>query len=85
MIFVKKTICNLDGDLIHLSKSESRLLEYFLKRPNQTVTYEQLFDYMWEFEQPSKEALKSIVKELRKKIDNNFIRNLYGVGYLYEI
>lgn len=83
--FCKKTICNLDGDLIHLSKSESRLLEYFLKRPNQTVTYEQLFDYMWEFEQPSKEALKSIVKELRKKIDNNFIRNLYGVGYLYEI
>jgi len=60
-------------------------LEYFLKRPNQTVTYEQLFDYMWEFEQPSKEALKSIVKELRKKIDNNFIKNLYGVGYLCEI
>lgn len=83
--FCKKTICLEEGELIHLSKSESRLLEYFLKRPNQTVTYEQLFDYMWEFEQPSKEALKSIVKELRKKIDNNFIKNLYGVGYLYEI
>ncbi len=83
--FCKKTICPEEGELIHLSKSESRLLEYFLKRPNQTVTYEQLFDYMWEFEQPSKEALKSIVKELRKKIDNNFIKNLYGVGYLYEI
>lgn len=83
--FCKKTICSEEGELIHLSKSESRLLEYFLKRPNQTVTYEQLFDYMWEFEQPSKEALKSIVKELRKKIDNNFIKNLYGVGYLYEI
>lgn len=83
--FCKKTVCSEEGELIHLSKSESRLLEYFLKRPNQTVTYEQLFDYMWEFEQPSKEALKSIVKELRKKIDNNFIKNLYGVGYLYEI
>lgn len=83
--FCKKTVCPEEGELIHLSKSESRLLEYFLKRPNQTVTYEQLFDYMWEFEQPSKEALKSIVKELRKKIDNNFIKNLYGVGYLYEI
>jgi len=82
--FCKKTICH-QGDLIHLSKSESRLLEYFLKRSNQTVTYEQLFDYMWEFEQPSKEALKSIVKELRKKIDNNFIKNLYGVGYVCEI
>lgn len=83
--FCKKTICHQEGELVHLSKSESRLLEYFLKRPNQTVTYEQLFDYMWEFEQPSKEALKSIVKELRKKIDNNFIKNLYGVGYVCEI
>ena len=83
--FCKKTICCQKGELIHLSKSESRLLDYFLKRPNQTITYEQIFDYMWEFEQPSKEALKSIVKELRKKIDNNFIKNLYGVGYLCEI
>jgi len=82
--FCKKTIC-CHNELVHLSKSESRLLEYFLKRPNQTITYEQLFDYMWEFEQPSKEALKSIVKELRKKIDNTFIKNLYGVGYVCEI
>ncbi|AOO66385.1 response regulator transcription factor [Sulfurospirillum halorespirans] len=82
--FCKKTVFHKD-ELVHLSKSESRLLEYFLKRLNQTVTYEQLFDYMWEFEQPSKEALKSIVKELRKKIDNNFIKNLYGVGYVCEI
>jgi len=82
--FCKKTLYH-QSEIIHLSKSESRLLEYFLKRSNQTVTYEQLFDYMWEFEQPSKEALKSIVKELRKKIDNNFIKNLYGVGYVCEI
>ena len=82
--FCKKTVVHNDT-ITHLSKSESRLLEYFLKRPNQTVTYEQLFDYMWEFEQPSKEALKSIVKELRKKVDNNFIKNLYGVGYVCEI
>lgn len=82
--FCKKTVHHNDA-IVHLSKSESRLLEYFLKRLHQTVTYEQLFDYMWEFEQPSKEALKSIVKELRKKIDNNFIKNLYGVGYVCEI
>ena len=37
------------------------------------------------FAMKSKEALKSIVKELRKKIDNNFIKNLYGVGYVCEI
>ncbi|AFL68076.1 response regulator with CheY-like receiver domain and winged-helix DNA-binding domain [Sulfurospirillum barnesii SES-3] len=82
--YCRKTI-TANEQILHLSKSESRLLEYFLKRPNQTITYEQLFEYMWEFEQPSKEALKSIVKELRKKIHSDFIKNLYGVGYLCEI
>ena len=68
-----------------LSKSESKLLEYFLNNKNQTITYEQLFDYMWEFEQPTKEAIKTIVKELRRKIGKDTIRNLYGVGYLCEV
>ena len=82
--FCTKTI-TYENTTIHLSKSESKLLEYFLKRPNQTISYEHLFDYMWDFEQPSKEALKSIIKELRRKIDNKFIKNLYGVGYVFEI
>ena len=78
IIYVKDSAC-------HLSKSESKLLEYFLARKNQTVTYEQLFDYMWEFEQPSKEAIKAIVKELRRKIGKDVIKNLYAVGYLFEV
>ena len=82
--YCKKIIYNND-EVIHLSKSESKLLEYFIKRANQTITYDQLFDYMWDFEQPSKEAIKSIIKGLRKKIDNDFIKNLYGVGYICEI
>ena len=40
---------------------------------------------MWEFEQPTKEAIKTIVKELRRKIGKGTIKNLYGVGYLCEV
>jgi response regulator receiver domain protein len=78
IIYIKEEACRL-------SKSESKLLEYFLNNKNQTITYEQLFDYMWEFEQPTKEAIKTIVKELRRKIGKDTIRNLYGVGYLCEV
>lgn len=60
-------------------------MNIFLRHANQTITYEQISEYMWEFEQPTKEAIKSIVKELRKKIDNSFIKNLYGIGYLFEV
>ena len=82
--FAKKIIYDLDQST-HLSKSESRLFEYFLKHANQTITYEKLFDYMWEFEQPSKEAIKAIVKEIRRKIGKDVIKNLYGIGYVCQI
>lgn len=70
---------------IALSKSESRLLEYFLKNINQVITYDLILDYMWDFDKPSKEAVKAIVKELRKKIGNDLIKNVYGLGYKCEI
>ncbi|MDX1809811.1 MAG: response regulator transcription factor [Sulfurospirillaceae bacterium] len=70
---------------IKLSKSESRLLEYLIKRANQSVTFEDIYDYIWEFEIPSKEAIKSIIKELRKKIGKECIKNIYGIGYMLEI
>lgn len=80
----KKKIIYKNGTSICLSKSESRLLEYFLNHKNQSISYTQLFDYMWEFDQPTKEAIKAIIKEIRKKTSKELIKNLYGVGYLYE-
>jgi len=75
----------VNGEISHLSKSESKLLEYFLNNKNKTITYEQIFDYIWDYEQPTKEAIKTIVKELRRKLGKDVIKNLYGVGYLCEI
>ena len=82
--FGKKALY-INGQISHLSKSESKLLEYFLNNKNQTITYEQIFDYIWDYEQPTKEAIKTIVKELRRKLGKDVIKNLYGVGYLCEI
>lgn len=70
---------------IKLSKSESRLLEYFIKRVNQSVSFDDIYDYLWEFEAPSKEAIKAIIKELRKKIGKECLKNIYGIGYMLEI
>ena len=70
---------------IKLSKTESRLLEYFIKRANQSVTFDDIYDYIWEFEMPSKEAIKSLVKELRRKIGSECIKSIYGIGYMLEL
>jgi len=70
-----------DKTVLQLSKHESRLLEFLIARKDQAVTFEHIYDYMWEYEQPSKEAIKSIIKELRKKIGVECIKNIYGIGY----
>jgi len=79
-----KMILNANNEL-PLSKNESRLLEYFIKRANQTITFDDIYDYIWEFEIPSKEAIKSIIKELRRKIGKDLIKNIYGVGYILNV
>ena len=82
--FGKKALY-VNGEISHLSKGESKLLEDVLNNKNKTITYEQIFDYIWDYEQPTKEAIKTIVKELRRKLGKDVIKNLYGVGYLCEI
>ena len=79
-----KVVCEGNKD-IKLSKMESRLLEYFIKRANQTISFEDIFEYLWDYESPTKEAIKSLVKEIRKKIGSECIQSVYGIGYKLEL
>lgn len=79
-----KVVCEGNKD-IKLSKMESRLLEYFIKRVNQAISFEDIFEYLWDYESPSKEAIKSLVKEIRKKIGSDCIQSVYGIGYKLEL
>ena len=80
---VKKIACEGSKN-IQLTLKESRLLEYFIKRENQSVTFDDIGEYLWDMEIPTKEAIKSVVKELRKKIGKECIKNVYGIGYMLE-
>lgn len=75
-----------EKETINLSKNESKLLEYLIERTNKIVTYEEIFDYIWaEGELPTKDAIKAIVKDLRKIIGKNSIKNIFAVGYTLEV
>jgi len=80
-----KKVVSFDEKDIQLTKKESRLLEYFINRANQTISFNDIGEYIWGLETPSKEAIKSIVKELRKKIGSDNIKSIYGIGYMFEI
>jgi len=79
-----KTIYNTNY-FTKLSKNESKFLEYLIKNKNKIVTFNNIYHCVWGDKTPSKDALKFLVKELRKKIGKDLIKNIYGTGYILEI
>jgi two-component system, OmpR family, response regulator VanR len=70
----------LEDKQIFLSKKELLFLEILIKNNKRTVTYEELNNYVWQGEM-SEDAIRTIVKELRKKISKQAIKNISGLGY----
>ncbi|NMD71410.1 response regulator transcription factor [Bacillus sp. DNRA2] len=74
-------------EAIDLSRKEYHLLELLLRNKNQVIPREILFEKIWGFETfVSDNALDSLVKLVRKKIDTkgkpSLIKTVRGIGYL---
>ncbi|MDL5057326.1 response regulator transcription factor [Geitlerinema calcuttense] len=71
---------------VQLSGRESQLLEYFLRRPYQVLTREQIELALWEWgTEPESNAVASQVRRLRQRLQaveaSDWIETIYGVGY----
>lgn len=73
-----------ENESISLNKKERQLLNLLIKNPNKVLTYEELEYHIWD-DSVSREALKSLIKDLRKKSSKETIKNVSGIGYKYEI
>lgn len=65
---------------IQLTKKELLFLELLIKNHNRAVKYDEFNEYVWEGYM-SEDALRSIVRELRKKTSKQSIKNISGIGY----
>ncbi|WP_228712671.1 response regulator transcription factor [Halarcobacter mediterraneus] len=65
---------------IILTKTELSFLKLLITNRNRVVKYSEFNDKIWNGEM-SDNALRSIVKELRKKISKKAIKNVSGIGY----
>ncbi len=72
------------GKLIVLRKKEIALLEFFINNSHQIVSYEVLESMVWKDMQMTQAAIRSQIKNLRKKIHPKFFTNISGVGYKFE-
>lgn len=91
----EKSIFNISGDFqfdilnhtlflnkeqIPLTKKELLFLELLIKNSNRAVKYDEFSNYVWDGYM-SEDALRSIVREIRKKTSKESIKNISGIGY----
>jgi len=76
-------VLSKNNENIKLTKKELLLLNLFIKNKTKISTLEEIYYLLWS-DQPelaSQELLKPILSRFRKKIPENIIENIYGLGY----
>ena len=80
----KKMQLSLKDEVIILSKTETKMLELLIKNRGSVVTYEMFWEAVWgEWIDPTN--IRVQVGSLRKKLDNDFIKNVRGIGYSIDL
>ncbi|MDQ7066577.1 MAG: response regulator transcription factor [Sulfurimonas sp.] len=68
-----------------LTHKESSFLHYLYKNRSRVVSSDELLQNIWEFdEMPSDDAVRTLIKNLRKQIGKEHILNVRGEGYKFE-
>lgn len=68
-----------------LRAKESACLQYLFANRHRVVSPQELLQNIWEYEEmPSDDAIRTIVKELRKVLGKEHIINVRGEGYRFE-
>ncbi|MEA5595484.1 response regulator transcription factor [Rivularia sp. UHCC 0363] len=72
---------------LHLTPTEYRILELFLRHSHRTFNRNQILEVLWSFEEPpGEETVKVHIRSLRQKLklagaSADFIETVYGLGY----
>lgn len=82
---IDKTVIAPDGTIIQLSRKEYLLIELLLKNKNQIVSYSTIEKTVWQNSPMSIEALRTMVRTIRKKTYSSIISNINAHGYKMEI
>jgi len=74
-----------DNTLIKLRTKELDLLVLLLKNKTRFVTYNEIENEIWLDSVMTKDALKTVIKNLKSKLPLDTISNLSGTGYKIEL
>lgn len=67
---------------IKLTPKEKKILHILFSNLNIVITYDKLLMDVWnDYEQSNIDTLKTMIKNIRKKLPKNTIQNIYGTGF----
>jgi DNA-binding response OmpR family regulator len=68
-----------------LSSKEALLLKLFLRRQNQIVSHEVIYEALWRYDEtPSESSLRTYIKNLRKLLGKEKILSVKREGYVFS-
>lgn len=71
--------------VVKLSATQKRLLYLLIKNQNSLVTFEMLLDYVWENKDISHATILSTMRDLKRHLPKDAIKNVKSQGYIFEI
>ncbi|NQY93727.1 MAG: response regulator transcription factor [Campylobacteraceae bacterium] len=75
----------INGEQKVLTQKENLLVNLFLINKNELVTYENIQNYVWEGEYTSLDAIRTLIRRLRKKLNKSYIKASSNRGYYFNI
>ena len=70
-----------DDKEIKLTKNERLFVDLLVHHKSRVVRYEEIEDAIWPYEGMSQDAIRSLVRGLRKKLPDGAVENVSGSGY----
>lgn len=75
------------GEYVETTRREYELLLFFMENQGRVLKREHILDAVWGYDYSGEtRTVDTLVKQLRKKLTEecNYIRSVYGVGYIFE-
>lgn len=70
-----------NNEEVKLTKNELLFLDLLSHYHSRVVKYEEIENAIWAYEGMSQDAIRSLVRGLRKKVPDGAIENISGIGY----
>lgn len=73
-----------DNKMIVLTKKGKLFLDFLIKNKTKALSYEEINSEIWN-NLMTQDALRSLIKEIRKKTYKEIIKNVSGIGYRIDL